>query len=92
MRKPTLSLRTCAFMVTGAALLFKSMATLAAQPLDYSRADGGAACVVGVADNGQRLCLLSESSPRRVRQNGDVDRLVGADATQIDSSGLDGML
>ena len=88
MRKPTFSLRTAAFMATGAVLLFKSMASLAAQPFDCDDADGAPMRIVELTDNGQRFCLLRERSPRRVRQNGDVDRIVGADATQIDSSGL----
>jgi hypothetical protein len=84
MRTPTFSLRTAAFMATGAVLLFKSMASLAALPIDCSGANGGLMRIGGLTDNGQRLCLLSERSPRRVRQSGD-GTLLGAYATQIDS-------
>jgi hypothetical protein len=73
MRTPTFSLRTAAFMATGAVLLFKSMASLAALPFDCGDTGGAPVRIVGLTDNGQRLCLLHERSPRRVRQIADGD-------------------
>ncbi len=68
MRTPTFSLRTAAFMATGAVLLFKSMASLAAPPFDCDDAGRAPMRIVGLTDNGQRFCLLRERSPRRVLQ------------------------
>ena len=73
MRKSSFRLRTVAYMATGAALLFKSMASLAAPSFDCGE-DAGSVRIVALTDNGQRICLLNERSPRRVRQSADGDR------------------
>jgi len=73
MRKSSFRLQTVAYMATGAVLLFKSMASLAAPPFDGGE-DAGSVRIVAPTDNSQCICLLNERSPRRVRQNADRDR------------------
>jgi hypothetical protein len=77
MRKSSFRLRTAAYMATGALLLFKSMASLAAQSFDGG-AEAGSMRIVALTDNDQRICLLNERSPRRVRQSIDGVASVGA--------------